>query len=70
MKELHRAVEAVSLLDVRVTRLPFYPFHQLREDEAARYIISRAARIEPKVMFDTERKGGHLGDLRIRYGNT
>ncbi len=68
MKELHRAVQAGSLQDVRVTRLPFYPFHQLREDEAACYIASRAALLEPKVTFDTERKGGHLGDLRIKYG--
>ena len=67
MKELHRAVQAGSLQDVRVTRLPFYPLHQLREDEAACYIISRAALLEPKVLFDTERKGGHLGDLRIKY---
>lgn len=67
MKELHRAVQSGSLLDVRVTRMPFYPFHQLREDEAACYIVSRAASVEPKVIFDTERKGGHLGDLRIKY---
>ncbi len=69
MKELHRAVQSGSLLDVRVTRLPFYPFHQLREDEAAGYIIGRAASVEPKVIFDTERKGGHLGDLRIKYAS-
>lgn len=68
MKELHRDAQSGSLLDVRVTRLPFYPFHQLQEDEAACYIISRAALIEPKVIFDPQRKGGHLGDLRIRYG--
>ncbi len=67
MRELHRAVQARSLLDVRVTRMPFYPFHQLAEDEAACYIASRAALIEPKVIFDTQRKGGHLGDLRIKY---
>ncbi len=67
MRELHRAVQAGALQDVRVTRLPFYPFHQLREDEAACYIASRAALLEPKVLFDTERKGGHLGDLRIKY---
>lgn len=68
MRELHRAVQSRSLLDVRVTRLPFYPFHQLPDDEAARYIIHRAALVEPKVIFDTQRKGGHLGDLRIKYG--
>ena len=70
MKELHRAVKTGSLQDVRVTRLPFYPLHQLQEDDATCYIVSRAALIAPKVMFDTERKGGHLGDLRIRYGST
>jgi hypothetical protein len=68
MKELHRAVQAGSLLDVRVTRMPFYPFHQLRDDEAACYIIGRAALLEPRVAFDPRRKGGHLGDLSIRYG--
>ncbi|MFM8470058.1 MAG: hypothetical protein ACKODH_08820 [Limisphaerales bacterium] len=67
MKELHRAVQDGSLLDVRVTRLPFYPFHQLRDDEAARYIIERAALVDPRVTFDPKRKGGHLGDLSIRY---
>lgn len=69
-KELHRAVQAGELQDVRVTRAPFYPFHQLREDEAACYIASRAALLEPKVLFDPERKGGHLGDLRIKYGSS
>lgn len=68
MKELHRAVQAGALLDVRVTRMPFYPFHQLRDDEAACYIIGRAALLEPRVTFDPRRKGGHLGDLSIRYG--
>lgn len=68
MKELHRAVQAGALLDVRVTRMPFYPFHQLRDDEAACYIIGRAALLEPRVVFDPRRKGGHLGDLSIRYG--
>lgn len=69
MRDLHRAVQAGSLEDVRVTRAPFYPFHQLREDDAACYIASRAALLEPKVLFDTERKGGHLGDLRIKYAS-
>lgn len=67
MKELHRAVQAGALQDVRVTRLPFYPMHQLRDDEAACYMIGRAAAIEPRVLWDTQRKGGHLGDLSIRY---
>ncbi|MEN9572892.1 MAG: hypothetical protein RL514_747 [Verrucomicrobiota bacterium] len=67
-KELHRAVQAGALQDVRVTRAPFHPFHKLREDEAACYIASRAALLEPKVTFNPERKGGHLGDLCIKYG--
>ena len=67
MKELHRDERARTLRDVRVTRLPFYPFHQLADDEAATYIISRAALIEPRVNFDPAQKGGHLGDLRVRY---
>ena len=67
MRDLHRGVQAGSLLDVRVTRMPFYPFHQLPEDEAAAYIIGRAAAIEPKAIFDPHRKGGHLGDLSVRY---
>lgn len=67
MKELHRNVEAGSLLDARVTRHPFYPFHQLRDDEAACYIINRAALVEPRVNFDPRRKGGHLGDMSICY---
>lgn len=68
MRELHRAVRNGALQDVRVTRFPFYPFHQLAEDNAACYIIERAGLADPKVAFDTSRKGGHLGDLRLRYG--
>ena len=56
MKELHRDERARTLRDVRVTRLPFYPFHQLADDEAATYIISRAALIEPRVNFDPAQK--------------
>ena len=40
---------------------------KLPEDEAAAYIIGRAAAIEPKAIFDPHRKGGHLGDLSVRY---
>jgi hypothetical protein len=53
---------------VRTTRFPFYPFHQLPQDEAACYIIERAGQTDPKVVFDSRRKGGHLGDLHLRYG--
>jgi|GEM_PF-1476870 len=68
MRELHRAVQAGTLTEVRVTRHPFYPFHQLPDDGAAGYMIERAGLLEPKVLFDDGRKGGHLGDLRIKYG--
>lgn len=68
MRELHRAVRDGATQDVRATRFPFYPFHQLPQDEAACYIIERAGQAEPKVVFDSSHKGGHLGDLRLRYG--
>lgn len=68
MRELHRSIQSRTLTDVRVTRYPFYPFHQLPDDGAACYIIERAGLLEPKVLFDHDRKGGHLGDLKIRYG--
>jgi hypothetical protein len=67
MRELHRAIQSGNLTDVRVTRYPFYPFHQLPDDGAACYMIERAGLLEPKVLFDHDRKGGHLGDLRLRY---
>ena len=66
-QEIHRDIQAGTLRDARVTRLPFYPIHQLRDDEAAAYIISRAAALQPRVQFDTHLRGGHLGDLRLRY---
>lgn len=68
MKELHRAIQSDVLTDVRVTRYPYYPFHQLADDNAACYIAERAGLLDPKVLFEHDRKGGHLGDLRIRYG--
>ena len=67
MRELQADVRAASLRNIRVVRPPFYPFNLIREDEAACYIIGKAAHVEPRVMFDKQRTGGHLGDLRIRY---
>jgi hypothetical protein len=68
MRELHRAIQSDALTDVRVTRYPYYPFHQLADDNAACYIAERAGLLDPKVLFEHDRKGGHLGDLRIKYG--
>jgi hypothetical protein len=67
MKELHQDLRSGSLRDIRVVRPPFYPFRQLQDDEGADYVISRAASVEPRVLFDRQRNGGHLGDLRIKY---
>lgn len=57
----------MAFVDERIPRC-LYPFHQLPDDGAAGYMIERAGLLEPKVLFDDGRKGGHLGDLRIKYG--
>lgn len=67
MRELNADLQCGSLREVRVVRTPFFPISQLPLDEAAAYIIGKAAAVEPRVSFDTQRVGGHLGDLRIRY---